>query len=99
MAEVKSFTFDYKEIAAALIKYQDLHEGIWGILLEFGISGANINAGKDNSLVPAAIIPVINIGLQQFPELNSLSVDAAEVNPAKKQETIKNKSSKKGQSR
>lgn len=35
-------------------------------------------------MVPAAILGVNKIGIQRFKEINSLSVDAAEVNPAHK---------------
>jgi len=81
-----------RKVAKALVKLQDLHEGIWGILFEFGLQGTNI--GDEDNLIPAAIVPVVRVGLQRFDKLNSLSVDAAEVNPAKKQETTKNKALK-----
>jgi hypothetical protein len=41
---------------------------------------ATINSA-DNTLTPAAIVPVLKIGIQRFPEPNSLTVDAARVNP------------------
>jgi hypothetical protein len=83
MAEAKNYMFTYKEVAEALVKAQDLHEGLWGVYLEFGIGGGNIPAGPDNqTLVPAAIIPILRIGIQRFDQPNSLTVDAAEVNPA-----------------
>jgi hypothetical protein len=82
MAEAKNYIFTYKEVAEALVKAQGLHEGLWGVYLEFGIGGANIPAGPSNeTLVPAAIVPVLKIGIQRFDQPNSLTVDAAEVNP------------------
>ncbi len=84
MAEVKSIEFNYKEVAEALIKHNDIHEGLWGISIKFGIQAANISAGPGEDLTPAAIVPVLKIGLQKFEEENSLSVDAAKVNPSKK---------------
>ena len=42
MAEVKTYVFDYKEVAEALIKQQGIHEGLWGVYMEFGIGAANI---------------------------------------------------------
>jgi hypothetical protein len=82
MAEVKTYVFDYKEVAEALIKKQGIHEGLWGIYMEFGITGANINPGPSKDIiVPGAIIPVLKIGIQRFDKPSSLTVDAAEVNP------------------
>jgi hypothetical protein len=82
MAEAKNYVFDYKEIAEILIKAQGIHEGLWGIYIEFGFGAANIQAGPSQDMVlPAAIIPVKSIGIQRFDEPNSLTVDAAEVNP------------------
>ena len=90
MAQTGLISFSYKEVVEALIKKHGIHEGIWGMFLRFGIQGANLNtelqglsAGEGSrNLLPAAIIPVLEIGLQKFDEVNSLSVDAAQVNPA-----------------
>lgn len=82
MAQVNQIIFTYKEIAEALVKKEGIREGLWGVYLEFGIAAANINAAPDADVTPAAIVPVQRIGLQRFQEANSLTVDAAEVNPA-----------------
>jgi len=82
MAEVQNYTFDYKEVAEALIKKQGIHEGLWGIYIEFGIGAGMIPFGPSNDmLAPAAIIPVQKIGIQRFNETNCLTVDASEANP------------------
>ena len=82
MAETKNFIFSYKEVAEALVKQQDIHEGLWGIYIEFGIAATNINTSpNDDSLVPAAIVPVLKLGIQRFDKPNNLTVDAAQVNP------------------
>jgi hypothetical protein len=84
MAEVKTYIFNHKEVAEALVKKQDLHEGIWGIYIEFGISAGNVSNQPDQAdMTPAAIIPILKIGLQRFDKENNLSVDAAKVNPLK----------------
>jgi hypothetical protein len=80
MAEAQNYTFDYKEIAEALIKKQGIHEGLWGIYMEFGIGAANAGP-SENIIFPAAIIPVVKVGIQRFDKPNNLTVDAAEVNP------------------
>lgn len=80
MAEATQFTFSHKEIAKILVKAQGLHEGIWGLYLKFGIGGLNIGP-TPKDVQPAAVVPVLEIGLQKFDEENNLSVDAAVVNP------------------
>ena len=81
MPEAKQVVFTYKELAEILVKKLNLHEGIWGIYIEFAIQGANI---KDQSgqVTPSAVVPVVRMGLQRMDEVNSISVDAAVVNPA-----------------
>jgi hypothetical protein len=70
-------------VVEALIRYNDLHEGLWGIYIEFGLGAANLGQGPED-ILPAAIVPVKKIGLQRFDEPNNLTVDAAEANPPKK---------------
>lgn len=83
MAESRNYIFSYKEIAEALVKQQGIHEGIWGIYVEFGIGAANIGSTPEsNDAVPAAIVPIQRMGIQRFDEATNLTVDAAEVNPA-----------------
>lgn len=83
MPEARQITFTYREIAEALIKQHGIHEGLWGVYLEFGIAGANINTVPDSDdVIPSAIVPVQKLGLQRFDRANNLTVDAAGVNPA-----------------
>lgn len=81
MAETKMFTFSYKELAEILVKQQDIHSGLWGVYIRFGIGAANIGDPENGVLVPSAIVPVREIGLQRFDEASNLTVDAAQVNP------------------
>lgn len=81
MAEVDRYTFKHREVIECLIKKQDLHDGMWQLLFEFGIGAANAGPNLDN-LFPTAIVPVLSIGLQRTKELTNLTVDASEVNPA-----------------
>lgn len=92
MAEATQYVFDLKEIVEALVKKQNIHEGIWGIYIEFGLVAVNVGSGPDGkTLVPSAVAGVQKIGIQRFPETNNLTVDAAVVNPAPKTETTKKK--------
>ncbi len=79
MPEIKQVTFTYKEIVEALLIKQNVHEGIWGIYMEFAIQGTNIESHAGT--YPAAVVPVVKIGLQKMDKVGPISVDAAEVNP------------------
>ena len=80
MAEPTQITFNYKEVVEALVKQYGLHEGIWGLWVRFGIKAANIGE-TDTEIKPAAIIPLLELGLQKFEKENNISVDASKVNP------------------
>jgi hypothetical protein len=83
MAEPGQLLFTHKEVVEALVKQQGLHEGLWMLYMEFGIQGVNMGP-SDDLLVPGAIVPVQKIGLQRGTKENSLTVDAAKVNPRPK---------------
>lgn len=83
MPDNPKLTFSHKEVVTALLKYQDIHEGIWGLYVEFGIGALNFGPNPDE-ILPTAFVPVKKIGLQQFPSINNLSVDASIVNPVLK---------------
>jgi hypothetical protein len=80
MAEITQMAFKHVEIVEMLIKKQQIHEGIWGLFIKFGIAASNVGA-TEAELNPAAIIPVLEIGLQKFEKETNLSLDAAKVNP------------------
>ena len=80
MAEPNQITFTYKEVAECLVKKHGLTEGIWGIFIKFGIQGANVGPTPD-TVAPAAIVPVLEIGLQRLEQEINIAVDAAKVNP------------------
>lgn len=91
MAETKLIHFAYKEIAEALVKQAGIREGKWQLVAEFAVVGANIpwpplpipvqNPENLPNLVPAAILPIVKIGLARVDKENALSVDASVVNP------------------
>ena len=82
MPEKSQFIYSFKELAELLVKDQGIHDGYWGLFVRFGIAAAN--AGPSGAeLKPTAIVPIVELGLQRFEELNNLSVDSAEVNPKK----------------
>jgi hypothetical protein len=92
MPEIQTVSFDLRELAEILVKRQDLHEGLWGIYVEFGFGATNIGATPigptpnssnpaEANILPASITMIRKIGIQRFPEPNNLTVDAAVVNP------------------
>jgi hypothetical protein len=82
MADVESYNFTYAEVVEALVKRQGLHKGLWALRVEFGLGAANINQVEGSKdATPAAIIPLVKLGIQVGKELNNLTVDAAKVNP------------------
>lgn len=46
-----------------------------------GLGAANMGLTDDQSY-PSAMIPVVEIGIQRTGNINNLTVDAAQVNPA-----------------
>ncbi len=81
MAEATRITFTYQEIAESLVKKQGIHEGLWGIFINFGLTAANLGISGTDTVMPTAIVPVQEIGIQKFDKPNSLTVDASVVNP------------------
>ncbi len=78
MPEPTVIKFSFKELAQLMVKQQGIKEGHWGIFVRFGLSAANIG-GPEESMVPAAVVPLLELGLQRFDAPNPLTVDAAEV--------------------
>jgi len=97
MVEATQIIYTHKELATLLVKDRGLHSGFWGIYVKFAIQAINLGQTAAD-LLPAAVIPVLEIGLQKFDKETNLSVNAAEVNPLKRKETkkkLKTKSSRK----
>ena len=82
MANITQILFNFQEVAVLFLQKQDIHEGHWGLYLEFGFQGTNLTLPPAGNLCPAAVTYVTKIGIQRFPESNSLTVDAAAINPA-----------------
>jgi hypothetical protein len=81
----KIIMLTHKEVIDALIKHQNLHDGIWQLYVEFGISGGNVptitEGTQELRLCPAAIVPINKIGLAMVDKENPLALDASKVNP------------------
>lgn len=82
MAEPTQILFKYQELAEVLARHANVTAGHWGIYIKFALSASNVGSDK-NSLLPAAIVPVVEIGIRQFEEPCNLTVDAAQIKPVK----------------
>jgi hypothetical protein len=88
MAEIERITFTHQEVVTALLKARSIHEGLWTLCIEFSLGATYVGSSED-CVLPAAIIPVVEIGIGQTDQLNNrkhavvLSVDASKVNPIK----------------
>ena len=82
MADANQIVFTHKEVVECLVKKQGITEGIWGLYIRFGLNAANIGPTADE-FVPAAIVPIVEIGLQKMDKVSKIAVDAAKVNPKK----------------
>lgn len=80
MSEKVEQIFSHKEVVEALLKHKGIHDGEWMMAVKFGLSGINVGPNNDQ-LNPAALIPVLSIGITKTKKKSNLSVNAAEVNP------------------
>ena len=86
MAEANQIIFSHKEVVEALLKqHGSIQKGLWGLFIKFGISAANVGSGPTD-LYPAAIVPIVEIGLQKFDSETNISVDAAKVMTSSKEQ-------------
>lgn len=81
----------YKDLAKLMVKHEGLHEGLWGVYIRFGLRAANIpvQVEEHTSVMPAAILPILEIGIQPFAQATDLTIDAAVENPRPKRKGAK----------
>lgn len=71
---------ELREITEILIKHHGLHEGLYDLMLEFGVAVGAV--GPDPaSILPGVMIGVRHIGIVKAVKQGPSTVDAAEVNP------------------
>ncbi len=90
MSETRAIVFKHSEVLEALLKKQGIYEGIWALRITFGLKATNIGPSED-SLSPAAIVGIIDIGIQKAEKESSIAVDAAKVNPKPKGKVTRRK--------
>lgn len=98
MAEPTIHFYEHKDLVTALVKDKGIHEGLWALTVQFGLGALNINqAGDTEDINPAAIVPLLQVGIRSTNTMNGLTVDAAVVNPIGGQiKTKKKAGSKRG---
>ncbi len=84
MTDAIKHSFSHEELLAILLKSAGIHEGLWMLSINFGLSATNMsnsNNGEEN-LRPCVMAFVENFGLMQVERvLKGLTLDAAIVNP------------------
>lgn len=80
MPESTNVAFSFHEVVTALIKAANIHDGIWGLFVRFGLGASNVGE-SESSMRPTAIVPIVEIGLQKFEKESNIAVDASKVNP------------------
>lgn len=69
-----------REITELLIKHHNLHEGLYDLVLEFGINVGSVGFSPEERY-PGAALGVRQIGLVKSEQMGNLTVDASEINP------------------
>ena len=72
------------------MRHANIASGHWGVFIKFALGATNIGPDKDH-LLPAAVVPVVEIGIRQFEEPCNLTVDAAQIKPVKAVKVIPRK--------
>lgn len=83
MAEQDFIWYSLKELAVALIKKNQIHEGHHELSIEFQVAIAVVGPTIED-VAPGAVVSAKRIGLKRVAEPNPMTVDAAEVNPPPK---------------
>lgn len=91
MAETSQYKFNFQEVAAALLKEQNVHDGLW--VLGFGFNfTVGLMGPSPETAGPATLIQVQDVILSRHPmdqPRNPMVVDAAELNPKRSKASTK----------
>ncbi len=77
--EDERITFDYREVVEMMLRAKGIKEGRWKFAVEFSLGAINIQNPSDEMARPAAIVPLVNVGIirRDEEEIDNLTVDAA----------------------
>jgi hypothetical protein len=83
MTDAIKYSFSHEELLVILLKSAGIHEGLWMLSINFGLSATNMsnsNSGEEN-LRPCVMAFVENFGLMRVERaLKGLTLDAAIAN-------------------
>jgi hypothetical protein len=84
MAAPTQYGFELREVATALIKQQNIHEGRWWAAFEFAL-GSGLFGAAPPEVLPGAMFQIRRVLLAQADQATpqQFVVDASEVNPVK----------------
>lgn len=74
---------DLKELTALLIKNFGYREGLYDLAVQLQVGIGSFGPAKDNRL-PGAVVGLAGVGLKKVTKKSPNTLDAAEVNPARK---------------
>jgi hypothetical protein len=83
MASASQYTFSFEEVVTALIKQQDINEGLWTLNVNFKFEVKNVRKDANRPDVHPGFLGFIqHVGIVRVEKsIPGLSVDAAKVNP------------------
>jgi hypothetical protein len=80
----KERRFSVHDLLVALLRDQNIHEGFWGLTVQFEANGAAIPmAGKPGENLPGLAVAVSGVTVIPASEGEQGAVDASLVNPAR----------------
>jgi len=86
--------YELKEITELLVKHHGLHEGLFDLAFEFQVAIGGVGSDP-KSILPGAMIGIRRMGLTTAIKEGIATVDAAVVNPFKKNQAAAKKPPKK----
>lgn len=75
-----------RELAEALVKHFDFHEGLYNLSIELRFAAGQVGPTAD-SVLPGAMVGISQVGLVEATEAGPNTVDASKINPAKAAKT------------
>lgn len=84
----KERRFSVHDLLVALLRDQNIHEGHWGLTVQFEAKGAVVPVlGRPGENLPGLAVAVSGVTLTPAPENESSAVDASLVNPLRLSQT------------
>lgn len=71
---------ELKEITELLIKHHGLHDGLYDLVLEFGVAIGAVGPAPDQ-ILPGVMVGVRRVGIAKATTSGPNTIDAAKINP------------------